>query len=391
MTINHRLCASLALCLGLTYCNGSADNGPDNHAGSEGGGATAEAGAGGGGMGGDTEESGGSAGTSVGGGGAGDSVGSGGAVEIADAGPPPGADAAPAPSADAGGVAMSPLFIPPNAKKWTGMGADNRWATPANWSGGTVPTESDDVVLDGTTPKTCVINTDIRVGSITVTPEYQGVFQFSSPGTVLGNLVLSGKVAMSFNPHTSFNVLGPVVDLSRVSKMGVTYAGGNLAFAGANVVQSYYPPANPSVVVSETWVLGGSTTLLKGNLNAIALYVEKGGKLDLNHKNVTVDLIGIAGYASNLGGSTIAVNGFATYTTNGFGFSYHSPNPGIRLDLAPDLPWYLQVHQVKARYGTAPNVFKIVNSDIGNLKATGDPLELVNCTDKGGNTGLVFP
>ena len=39
----------------------------------------------------------------------------------------------------------------PASKTWTGLGGDNNWFTATNWSGGTVPTALDNVVLDNST------------------------------------------------------------------------------------------------------------------------------------------------------------------------------------------------------------------------------------------------
>jgi hypothetical protein len=126
-------------------------------------------------------------------------------------------------------------------------------------------------------------------------------------------------------------------------------------------------------------------------LKAIGLYVEADGAIDFNGQDVTVKIIGISGPVSGLGGVKLSVNGYANYTTNGLGFSYHSENKGIT-DLAPAKPWKLVVQQKIGLYGNAPNTFTIKNAKIANLDVTGsETIKLMGCTNAGGNTGLTFP
>jgi len=41
-----------------------------------------------------------------------------------------------------------PAFLLAETKTWTGFGGDAIWSNPLNWSGGSIPTAADNVLLD---------------------------------------------------------------------------------------------------------------------------------------------------------------------------------------------------------------------------------------------------
>ncbi len=52
---------------------------------------------------------------------------------------------------------------------WTGMGADNNWNTPSNWSAGKIPGPNDNVVFEGSANKKCMLNGPTSIRNILFT------------------------------------------------------------------------------------------------------------------------------------------------------------------------------------------------------------------------------
>ncbi len=57
---------------------------------------------------------------------------------------------------------------------WTGLGATTNWNLATNWSTVTVPGAADVAVFDGTSPKPVLINANVNVAGLQVTPAYGG-------------------------------------------------------------------------------------------------------------------------------------------------------------------------------------------------------------------------
>jgi hypothetical protein len=285
---------------------------------------------------------------------------------------------------------VDPPPVPAGAVVWTGKGNNVFWSTPANWSNNLVPGLQTDVLFDATAAKACTINAPFLAKSITVTANHGRTLMFGAPGKIAGNLILAGEVAILYNPHDHVNVLGATVDLSGLTVVRTGFAKGNFTFAGPNTIQTLIPPSNPSVRLPELQVIDGSTMRLAGPVNAFGLYVESTGTIDFAGKNLTVGLIGVNGPVLNIGGATVTVTGFANYTTNGLGLSYHSGNSTKQLNLAPTTPWKLIVNQTEKFYGGSANTFTLNNAKIANLTYTGDAVKITSCVNGGGNSGLAF-
>jgi len=58
------------------------------------------------------------------------------------------------------------------AVTWDGGAGDGLWSSPANWSSNALPTAADDVVFDGTSTQSVVIDMDVQVRSITASTAF---------------------------------------------------------------------------------------------------------------------------------------------------------------------------------------------------------------------------
>ena len=95
---------------------------------------------------------------------------------------------------------------------WTGLGADDRWSTAANWSSNMVPTAIDSVLFDGTGTSDCSVDVpsqlaQFTIASLQVTSAYTGYIRQGSYVDTMGiprytrsTLWVSGPVALSNSP-----------------------------------------------------------------------------------------------------------------------------------------------------------------------------------------------
>jgi hypothetical protein len=130
-------------------------------------------------------------------------------------------------------------------KTWTGAGANNNWNTALNWSGGTIPSTSDDIVFDGVFPvtgnKNCTFNVIITVTSINFTG-YTGTFTFSGNLTVSGTMTLGTGTAYATSATVSTYTLfstgmtlvstGKILPVNFTTSSGTTTINGNADFQG---------------------------------------------------------------------------------------------------------------------------------------------------------------
>jgi len=78
-------------------------------------------------------------------------------------------------------------------KKWSGIGADGSWANAANWSGGSLPQPTDDIILDNSIVQVnytvTLPNTAVLVKTLSISPTAGNLIQLLVPA---GNLAEPG-------------------------------------------------------------------------------------------------------------------------------------------------------------------------------------------------------
>ena len=84
---------------------------------------------------------------------------------------------------------------------WTGGGADNLVSNPANWSGGIVPQNGDEVVFDATSSKDCTWDIYVVPASLTLDSGYTGAVTLNLDLTVTGNVIISGGTLYQNNKN----------------------------------------------------------------------------------------------------------------------------------------------------------------------------------------------
>ncbi len=78
--------------------------------------------------------------------------------------------------------------------KWDGGGGDDDWGTAANWSPNGVPGNNDDVVLDATSSKNCILRASDTVKSLSIRDGYAGKFAMSKAElSLMGSAFLGGR------------------------------------------------------------------------------------------------------------------------------------------------------------------------------------------------------
>ena len=271
-------------------------------------------------------------------------------------------------------------------KVWTGVGADARWETAENWSGGSVPQRNEDVVLDPTASKDCLITQPVTVRMLVVAPGYLGTFRVQAPLTVTSNILLSGKIELSGDSNINIVVYGNSLDFLGVEQFRTRFGSGAIILAASNGVQRLIAPKEASVVIPEIRKIGGGLLELSNHLNAVALSNDSSSEIDFSAARVKVQLLQIRGPVRELAGTEITVTGFGSQLENGFGSDHASV-----LDLAPAKPWKLIVKARDALAGTNAHPFVIRNATIGNLDASGgDEIRAEKYIDGGGNKNVKF-
>jgi trimeric autotransporter adhesin len=172
-------------------------------------------------------------------------------------------------------------------------GVDNNWGTTGNWSlssggagGEAVPTSSDDVFLDGSSPN-CTVNASARVAKTLICTGYTNTLTMSQNITVSGNITL--VAAMSFSGTAKLRC-GTAATLT---SNGKTFTGGLDLFGAV------------TITLADNWTIQGTATLGNGTntttINSNTLNV--GGGLTVD---TTTGLVA--------GTTTIVLNGTGTWS-----------------------------------------------------------------------------
>lgn len=92
---------------------------------------------------------------------------------------------------------MRPVLHGQEIRVWNGLGADDNWSTPGNWSDDQIPGETDTARFDGTSSSNAVIDPGYAgtIGDIDVRPEYGGTIRLNRDLTVTNHFLLAGTNA----------------------------------------------------------------------------------------------------------------------------------------------------------------------------------------------------
>jgi RHS repeat-associated protein len=220
--------------------------------------------------------------------------------------PPPGSPGGNSPGGASGGGSSGVV--------WSGLGADTKWSTPANWVGNAVPTATDTVVFDATSSKDATVDIDVTVAALNVQSGYTGTIDFGSHPLSVSqdHVVADGTVHYGTGIDTiggAFHVQGGTAALQSV-RLTVN---GLLDHTGG------------------TLDLGTATLLVRGDV------ARSGGTLSA--ASSTIRLQGSADQSVDFGPApvfgTVAVEksgGVLTFANDGFTATTLSVSPGNTVD-----------------------------------------------------------
>jgi len=113
------------------------------------------------------------------------------------------------------------VFMPANTKKWVGSAINKNWSVANNWAPPGMPLSTDSVVFDNTSAKSCSLDVNGSVKSITFATGYTGSFSFGSSTlnvyeggadfTNCGDIV-PGSGAIAFNGSSAVTLIPHVND-----------------------------------------------------------------------------------------------------------------------------------------------------------------------------------
>ena len=243
-------------------------------------------------------------------------------------------------------------------KTWTGGGDGVSWDDPINWTGGTLPGSTSDVVIPVLAGNptiqitvtaqarslTCQLPINISSGSLTL----------SAPSTINAPLTVTSSTLTVTGIGASLIVGGALaIDSSIITVSGSSTFNGPLTVTSSTITVSGSATFNgPLTVTSSTLTVSGSGTSVSvpgaTTLTGANLYAEGGAVLSLpgctsytgsNYADTTISASGA--------GSKIDLSHLLTFSgggahTNGFGNSFYFtthvlPTGGGEIDLAGDI------------------------------------------------------
>jgi len=283
---------------------------------------------------------------------------------------------------------------------WTGAGRDDLWSTGANWSTGQPPGASDDVVLNGSSAKNSKWDANFVVKSLTVRPEYKGVFTIAGAGAVEGNVVLSGRVNITKDPHQRLPFRGTNIDLSGLEELGGSHWRVprifDLGGARDDLVQTLTPPTRDIELGEFRFIEKGTVHLGGPLLRCYSIEITGDKTVHLHGQKIDTERFCSAGQLLGLEGAEIHVTGWAEWSPHGIGSSKNEPSKpraGI-IDLAAQKPWKINVENKFIHpysHADKRGPLTITRSAIANLDASGgEEIVAVGCEDKGGNKNVRF-
>ncbi|MBN1128976.1 MAG: hypothetical protein JXA71_08320, partial [Chitinispirillaceae bacterium] len=193
---------------------------------------------------------------------------------------------------------------------WIGLGADNNWNTPGNWSGGVVPGATDTLMLfDETSIKTCVLDVSPTILRVRFEPGYTGDFDFN------GN-VLTVTWHADFRSGGDFIPNGGRIDLAWPS------------------TQFLYPPTDDTLpAIRKT---GAGTVIVSENPLTSVSVTSTAGTWDWGDEGLSHSIGSLTGSAGTMdfGSGSVAVtdgdadlSGLASVTTGAGSLHFTAANP----------------------------------------------------------------
>lgn len=161
-----------------------------------------------------------------------------------------------------------------NTINWTGGGTDNLASNPANWSGGVVPQNGDEVVFDNTTSEECIWN-------INIIPDFVSFIGYTGTVTLNSNLTINGSLTVTSGILDLNNMNLNVDGYLLITGGGSLYATSSTITVNGNWSNSGNFSAGSSTVVLNgiNQTIYGSTTfynLIKTVTSADTLYFQAG-------------------------------------------------------------------------------------------------------------------
>ena len=203
---------------------------------------------------------------------------------------------------------------------WTNGSTDGKWSTDANWSSGTKPASTDDVIFDGTSTADCSIDATAVANSVTLSTGYSGTVTANANLTVNGDwsqeagTFVGGSTTLTINGSWS-RVGGTFTAGTSTVKMTNTSGTKTVTSGG----QSFYNFTMDGV--------GGTTQFLDTFATpAAGTLTLTNGTLDTNNQAVSIGLFSSSNSnvrTLTLGSSAITMTGTVS-TGVVWNFSAHS-------------------------------------------------------------------
>jgi hypothetical protein len=112
---------------------------------------------------------------------------------------------------------------------WTGGAGDNNWNTGGNWSGGSAPSATDDVIFNtGASSVTTGPSSALAYATVTVTPGYSGSWGTAANTLLFGNITGSVTIAGSGSSYKFGTGTCPVVNIEVESRTFVAITAGTI-------------------------------------------------------------------------------------------------------------------------------------------------------------------
>ena len=227
--------------------------------------------------------------------------------------------------------AVSPVL----SQTWTGDTSSD-WFDATNWSTGAVPTDSDFIYIDTTSPNATVISDQTTNGSAEAKDLIVGN---SSTGSLTiengGQLVLSDAIAIGFNSGSKGEVV--VTGSSTLNSSGGLIVGSEgtatltISEGGEVILQDIAGPivladgieANASIIIGSAV---GQNPVDPGTITALGIsIIEPGGTLVFNHTATSTDAYEfstpITGLSAAQNGTISVAAGYTVFTGDNSGFT----------------------------------------------------------------------
>ncbi len=170
-------------------------------------------------------------------------------------------------------------YGPLTSDTWTGLGTDNNWSDPLNWSARVVPTSSTTVIFNNTSLKNSVVDPAFAgtVGAVEITSEYSGTISLSRNLTVYGTFIEGDGV---YNANGFATTVGGLASLyggyylastnEQTFMSGLAVLGGIFGGSTGTVSTTFVTLSSGTLSAPSTtlYIAGGNFTYTGGTFNA---------------------------------------------------------------------------------------------------------------------------